>query len=258
MDQVRDLCGDTERKMRNSISPDDDLLVFMGVDIGGKNDLEQLVDSERVKPQGQSYSTAVIIAMTGPQRMSVEFAKPFKRNDLASKKGIIEELMRRYSVNLAICDLGYAHDLVEIIQTEFGDKFLASEAKSRVNDRVKYDADSFPKVIRFERDYWIADLYEQMKKGNIRLPMGSYEQIAMVIEHICSMEIKPSISRTGDITPHYVKGGSPNDFLMALLNAYLAYKFYVSEGFNIKHPSLMKDKKAKQPMAILGFIPRMR
>jgi hypothetical protein len=258
MDQVRDMCGDPERKFRANIAPDDDLLVFMGLDIGGKNDLEQLVDSERVKPQGQSYSTAVIIAMTGPQRMSIEFAKAFKRNDLASKKGIIDELMRRYSVNLAMCDLGYAHDLNEILQTEYGDKFLASQATNRVNEHIKFNSDIFPKVVVFEKDYWIADMYEQMKKGNVRLPLGSYEQIAMVIQHICSMEIKPSISRTGDITPHYVKGGSPNDFFMALLHAYLAYRFYVSEGFKIKHPLLMKDKKRVEPLAILGWIPRMR
>ena len=258
MDEVRELCGDPERRMRKSILPDDDMLVFMGLDIGGKNDLEQLVDSERVKPQGQSYSTAVVIAMTGPNRMSVEYAKPFKKNDLASKKGVINELMRRYSVNLAICDLGYAHDLNEILQTEHGDKLLASQATNRVNEHIKFNQDIFPKVVLFERDYWIADLYEQLKKGNVRLPMGSYDDVAMLIQHICSMEIKPSISRTGDITPHYIKGGSPNDFFMALLNAYLAYRFYVSDGFKIKHPSLMKGEKRDKPLAILGYVPRMK
>src|ERR1019366_9395453 len=143
-DQVRELCGDPERKFRASISPGDDLCVFLGIDIGAKNDLTQLVDDDRIaKSTGQSFSTAVVIAMTGPQRISVEFATKFKR-------------------------------------------------------------EIFPKVILFERDFWIAELYEKMKTGNIRLPFGSYEQISAVVQHLCSMEIKPSISRTGDISAHYI------------------------------------------------------
>lgn len=257
-DQIREFCGDPERKFRASISPDEDLPVFLGIDIGAKNDLAQLVDSNRVKSQGQSYSTAVVIAMTGPQRMSIEFATAFKRNDLASKKGIIEEIMRKYSVNLAVCDLGYANDLNEILQTEYGDKFLSSQASNRVNDHIKFNSDVFPKVITFERDFWIADLYEQMKKGNVRIPMGSYEQIAMMIQHICSMEIKPSISRAGDITPHYIKGSSPNDYFMSILNAYIAYKFYVSQGFKIKNPAHMRDPARDKPPVLVAYLPKMR
>ena len=258
MDQVRELCGDPGRKFRGSISPDEDLPVFLGIDIGAKNDLAQLVDSDRVKPQGQSYSTAVVIAMTGPQRMSIEFATAFKRNDLASKKGLIEEIMRKYSVNLAVCDLGYANDLNEILQTQYGEKFLSSQASNRVNEHIKFNSDVFPKVITFERDFWIADLYEQMKKGNIRIPMGSYEQIAMMIQHICSMEIKPSISRAGDITPHYIKGSTPNDYFMAMLNAYIAYKFYVSQGFKIKNPAHMRDPAKDKPPVLVAYLPRMK
>jgi hypothetical protein len=257
-DQVRELCGDPGRKFRSSISPDEELPVFLGIDIGGKNDLEQLVDSNKIKTGGQSFSTAVVIAMTGPQRMSIEFATSFKRNDLASKKGIIEEIIRKYSINLAVCDFGYAHDLNEILQTEYGEKFLSSEATNKVKDHIKYDSETFPRIIRFERDFWIADLYEQMKKGNVRIPMGSYEQIVMLIQHICSMEIKPSISRAGDITPHYVKGSSPNDFFMAMLNAYIAYKFYISQGFKIKMQSMMRDPAKDRPPVLVAYLPKMR
>ena len=145
-DQIREICGDPERKFRANISPGDDLMVFLGIDIGSRNDLEQLVDTNKIKAQpGQSYSTAVVIAMTGPQRISIEFATKFKRNDLASKKGLIDQIMKQYSVNLAICDLGYAQDLNEILQTEYGEKFLASQASGRVNEKIKYNSEIFPK-----------------------------------------------------------------------------------------------------------------
>ncbi len=217
-EQVRDVCGDPNRKFRASISAAEDLLVFLGIDIGAKNDLEQLVNSDRVRPQGQSYSTAVIIAMTGPNRMSIEFATKFKRNDIASKKGLIDQLMRQYSCNLAVCDIGYANDLNEILQTEYGDKFLTSQSSPKVNDHIKFNDSVFPKIIAFEKDFWIADLYEQMKKGAVRFPLGDYEKIAWLIQHCTSMEIKPSISRSGDISPHYVKGTQPNDGFVALVD----------------------------------------
>lgn len=250
-EQVRSICGDPNRKFRASISPSEDLLVFLGIDIGAKNDLEQLVDT-KIKAQGQSYSTAVVIAMTGPNRMSIEFATKFKRNDLASKKGLIDQLMRQYSCNLAVCDIGFANDINEILQTEYGDKFLSSQALPRVNEHIKFNNQVFPKIIAFEKDFWIADLYEQMKKGAVRFPLGDYEKIAWLIQHCTSMEIKPSISRTGDIMPHYVKSGQPNDGWAALLNAYIAYKFYISNGFQIKNPLAMNTGGQKEKPLVLG------
>lgn len=258
-DQIRELCGDPERKFRSQISPGEDMFVFMGIDIGAKSDLEQLVDSNKIKSQqGQSYSTAIILAATGPNKLSIEYATKFKRNDLASKKGIIDELMRKYSVKLAVNDLGYAGDLSEILQTEYGDRILASAASFKVNNKVKYNPEIFPKVITFERDFWIAEVYDQMKKGNIRFPLGSYEQIAWLIQHCCSMEIKPSVSRNGDISPHYIKGTTPNDGMMAVINAYIAYKYFITDAFKIKNSLSIKEiGKTEAPPVILGYVPGM-
>jgi hypothetical protein len=257
-EQIRELCGDPERKFRAEIPSTEDTLVFLGIDWGMKGDLEQLVDSDKVKQQGQSYSTAVIISMTGPHRMSIEFATKFKRNDVATKKGLVEEMMRKYNVKLAVGDLGFSYDLSQILQNEHGDKYLTSQASARVNEKVKFNDQIFPKCIVFERDWWIAELYEQMRKGHVRFPMGDYEKIFWLIQHCTSMEIKPSISRTGDITPHYVKSGSPNDGMMALLNAYIAYKFYISDGLRIKNPLLMKEiGKVEKPMVIAAYLPRL-
>jgi hypothetical protein len=69
------------------------------------------------------------------------------------------------------------------------------------------------------------------------------------------MEIKPSISRTGDVRPIYVKSGN-NDGFMALLNAYIAYKFYISEGFRIKNPMVMKEIGVDvKPAVISAYLP---
>ncbi len=253
-EEIREFCGDPERKFRATITPEDNELVFLGIDIGAKNDLEQLIDGPKKTTQGQSYSTAVIISITGPQRISIEKAEKFKRNDFASKKETIKYFMRKYSCNLAVMDLGFTGDLSEVLQTEYGDKFLSSQASHRVNEHIKYNDSVFPKVITFERDYWIAEFYEQMRKGNVRFPLGDYEKIAWLIQHCTNMEIKPSISRAGEVSPKYIKSG-PNDGFMALLNAYLAYKFYISNGFSIKHPSMMNNSPKRRPPVVVGYLP---
>ncbi len=239
-DEIREKCGDPERKFRGAITPSEEIVTFLGIDIGAKADLEQLVNSDKVRGQGQSYSTAVVLSLTGPGRLSIDHAFKFKRNDLTSKKSVIDEEIKRYRCKLIVCDIGYAHDFNEIMQTEYGDRFLASQASGKVTEKAKFSSDIFPKVITFERDFWIMELYEQMKQGLIRFPLGDYEQVAWLMQHCCNMEIKPSLSRSGEITPHYIKSG-PNDGFMSLLNAYIAYKFYISKGFQVRNPSLHND-----------------
>jgi len=92
----------------------------------------------------------------------------------------------------------------------------------------------------------------------IRFPFGDYEKVAWLIDHCASMEIKPSVSKGGDPSVHYVKGGTPNDGFMALLNAYIAYKFLVTSGFTNNNPLLQSQsfQQMKKPLAITGFVRR--
>jgi hypothetical protein len=256
-DQVREICGDIGRKFKANAISSPENPIFLGVDIGSKNDIAQLADNDKSRNQGQSYSTAVVLEATGPTRLEIIYACKFKRNDLASKKGIIDEIMRRYSCNLGVCDIGHAQDLNEILSMEYGDKFLSSRVAGKLNNHIKFHEDITPKEIRFEKDFYIGQLYEQMKKGSIRFPLGDYEAISWLINHCTSMEIKPSMSRGGDFEAHYIKGSAPNDGFMALLNAYLAYKFYISNGFKIQVGANNTVKK-EQALIITGYVPKMR
>jgi phage terminase large subunit GpA len=260
-EEIRDLCGDVERKFSPMISPGSSTelvqqMTLLGIDYGARSDMEQM-GQDTTKAQGQSYSTAVVLLTKGPGLLSIEFCTKFKRNDPESKKGIIDQLMRQYNIQLAVGDIGYSHDFSYNLHSAYGDRYLVSRAHNKINDRVKFNADAFPKEIIFERDFYIGELYEQMKKGMIRFPYGSYEKIAWLVEHCASMEIKPSISRTGaDPTMHYVKGGGPNDGFAALLNAYLGYKFLVSRGFTNNDPGSHTVKNLNKPMVITGYVPR--
>jgi hypothetical protein len=257
VEEIREICGDVGRKYRGRIEPAQDQMVILGIDYGARADLEQMANPEKVNLTGQSYSTAVVLLAKGPNLLSIEFATKFKRNDFESKKGLIDQIMRQYSVQLAIGDIGFSQDFSTMMHTAYGDRYLVSRAHNKVNNHVKYSTDAFPKEIVFERDYYISEMYEWMKKGNIRFPLGSHEQLGWLIDHCASMEIKPSISKFGDHSIHYVKGGTPNDGFMALLNAYIAYKFIVTKGFSTNNPLLqLSFQESKKPLALAARIPR--
>jgi hypothetical protein len=254
-EEIRELCGDLERKMRASVSVEEDLIVTMGIDYGLKSNLEEMADVNKTTTQGQSYSTAVILTAKGPQLLSIEFCTKFKRNDEESKRSLIDQLMRQYSVKLAIGDIGFSQEFSEKLHIAYGDRYLVSRAHNTVNGHIKYNKEVFPKEIIFQKNFYYSELIEQMKGGKIRFPLGDYEKIAWLIQHCSNNDIKPSLSRGGDPTVHYVKSG-PNDGFAALLNAYLAYKFIVTNGLLVKNPLLINGGDGAKPMVLGGYIKR--
>jgi hypothetical protein len=256
-DEIREMCGE-DRKFRSMIEPSDNQMVIMGIDYGLRADIEQKANPEQGRNAGQSYSTAVILLVKGPQLLSIEFATKFKRNDWESKKSLIDQMMRQYSVDLAVGDIGFSQEFSTMMHNEYGMKYLVSRAHSKVNDHVKFRGDTMPKEIIFERDYYIGEMIELLKKGNIKFPLGSYEKVAWLIEHCSSMELVPSLSKYGDHSIHYAKGSTPNDGFMALLNAYIAYKFLITKGFTVNNPLLQRsfDEKKDKPMMALAYTTR--
>lgn len=253
-EDIQQNCADVGRKFRATISPGEEDIVVMGIDYGAKADLEQLANPERTKGIGQSYTTGVVVSIKGAGIINIDYALKFKRTDPEGKRGIIDELMRKYSVNLVVGDIGYSSDFSANLHAAYGDKYIVSRAHPKVNNFIKFSVDAYPKEIVFERDHYIGELIEQMKLGKVRFPYGSYEQIAWLVQHCSSMELKPIISRSGDPVIHYEKGNTPNDGFMALLNAYIAYKFLITNGFRL-NANKVDLTKNKQPLAVMGYIP---
>lgn len=253
--EILDNCLE-DRYFAKSISPSDNIRVYAGFDWGQKADL----DIASGKRQGQSYSCVVILTVHGPELFSVDFATRLVNNSFEYKIQFVEEMFRRYSVSLAVGDVGDAKDLTETLQTKFGDLFLASRAASHVTDKVKFRDDAFPKEIVFEKDYHISEMFSLLKKGNIKFPKKHYDRVAWLIEHCCSMDVKITQDRSGEPIKRFVKGNTPNDGLMALLNAYLAWKFDASQRFKIKSPnSFNKDpsRNTSGLLPVLGWLPKM-
>jgi hypothetical protein len=255
LEEIHTKCADNDRKCRSIIGPSESTRVYAGFDWGQRANLDQIVG----RRQGQSYSCGVILTAEGPRRFNVEYAVRLIKNDPQSKVDAVEEMFRRYSITLAVGDIGDAFDLSHKLQRMYGRRFLASRALPRIKGYIRYHHDIFPKTIVFERDYYISELIGLLKEGAIRFPYGSFDQIDWLVSHCCSMDIKITKNRAGDPVKHYVKGVAPNDGFMALLNAYFAWKFDVTQGFKIKQPDFWKyeitSKKRAIP-AIVGYIKR--
>lgn len=256
-EQLETACGERGRRFAREITPDENRRIYAGFDWGQRANWDQLAGNHQ--GQGQSFSCAVVLSANGPKLFSVEFATRLMRNDPQSKKSVVEEMFRRYSVHQAVGDIGDAFDLTHELQKMYYNKFLASRAAPKVMGHVKYNKDIFPKEIIFERDYYISELMGLLQEGAIKFPLGSFDRVSWLIDHCCSMEIKITRNRSGDPVRHYVKGATPNDGFMALLNAYLAWKYDVTQGFTIRQPQFMKydvaTSKRRIP-AVLGFLPK--
>lgn len=254
---------DRKRFFARQITINENKRVYFGCDWGQKVDSNQSSeeDDERMAGVGKSYSCGVILTVEGPHLLHVQYAKMLAKRTLEYKTQFVDEVFRKYSVNLAVGDIGDAGDLTEILQQKYGTRFLASRAVGQLISKIKFVNEHIPHSgeIQFERNYYIGELFNALRDGKIRFPYGDFEKISWLLQHCCSMETKTSIDKFGDIKTSYVKGVTPNDGLMALLNAWLAYKFDITNGFKIKDPNLFNQMPAvnKGIPAVLGYLNKM-
>lgn len=264
IDNIDDFAADRDRSMSLNGSEFGDKNVFLGCDWGRKYDMSQFGDSEKNQidsKAGKSYSCAVALVPNGVN-LDIVYATRFKKNTLEYRTSLVQEIYRQFMITLAVGDIGDGHEVTEALQSEFQDRFLASMAAGNLtNGKAIYKGDYSPHTIVFDRNYYIEELIDLIKKGRIRFPYKSYDRISWLVEHCTSMEIKPVKKGTGEIVANYIKGSTPNDGFMALLNAYLAYKFHLTKGFTIKDPKKligMEGKKKEDVPAVLAYAPRGR
>jgi len=255
-EEIEEYCAD-DRKLRAGISISENKKVFAGFDWGKRNDPDAVGKEDADKQGGQSFSTCVILTEDGPGRLLIDYTSIVKKNDFEYKKGFIHEVMRKYSVTQAVGDIGYAHELTEVMQRDYGDRFLASNLVSKVNGFAKLNDVAFPHIILAEREYHIAEVFNVMKRGMIRFPWKDFEKISWLIDHCTSMEVKVTFNAVNEPVRRFVKGAIPNDGFMALLNAYLAYKYYATGGFNNMKGGVLEEGGPKKIPALIGYCPRM-
>jgi hypothetical protein len=240
-EEIRQYCKNMDRKIAFNIPRDDTRPVFMGIDWGGKADSPN--------ETGGKSLTSIVIASASGGILQIENAFKLKKNDFQHKKDVVAEMYRRFGVRIGVADLGYGNDIVPELQREYSSRLLGCYNSGSLVNPVKYD----PEELRLmcNKDLMLDEIFSQMRKGKILFPWQSYEQIYWLIEHCCSME-KQEKTVAGQVVSKYIKGAGPNDGLMSLLYAYLAYKFYLTKGFAIKQHQLNKSSAP-----IIAYLPKM-
>ena len=221
--EIYNLCRDPDRSFSKKIKPKDKT-VYLGVDWGGKDD-------DPNSRGGQSYSCVVVLSATPDGTLLIEHAHKLRKNNFNFKKETIKEMYRRFGVHRGVSDWFFGQDVVHDLQSIYRERFLGAQGSGSLIKPIKYREDEF--IISYNKDLLIDELFDLFRKGKIRFPWKSYEYIEWLIDHCTSMESKVRISG-GQPIKTFVKGSAPNDGLMALMYAYIAYKFDITKGFTIK------------------------
>lgn len=234
--EIYEKCRDADRSLAKHINAKEKT-TYLGVDWGGKDD-----DSS--SSAGQSYSCVVILSARPDGTLFVEHAHKLKRQDFDYKKETIHEMYKRFGIKLGVSDWFFGQDVVHDLQKHYGDKFLGAQGSGNLIKPLKFREDEL--IVSYNKDLLIDEIFDSFRKGKIRFPWKSYEYIEWLIDHCTSMESSIRVVG-GQPIKTYIKGTIPNDGLMALMYAYMAYKFDLTKGFTIKPGINMGDGGRPKP-----------
>jgi hypothetical protein len=221
--EIYEKCRDQDRAFSTSIKAGEKQ-TYLGVDWGGKED-------DPASTSGQSFSCVVILSAQPDGTLLVEHAHKLRKNDFSFKKETIKEMYRRFSIDRGVSDWFFGQDVVHDLQVMYREKFLGAQGSGSLTKPVKFREDEL--IISYNKDLLIEEIFDLFRKGKIRFPWKSYEYVEWLIDHCTSMDSKLKIN-SGQPIKTFVKGSIPNDGLMALMYAYMAYKFDLTKGFTIK------------------------
>lgn len=243
-DDIYQYARDDKRSFSKRIDAKEKI-TYLGVDWGGK------IDNDNID-RGQSFSCCVVLSAMPDGTLLVEHAHKLRQHNFNYKKETIQEMYRRFGIKRGISDWFYGQDVVMDIQTVYRDKFLGAQGSGALRNPIRFREDEL--MITYNKDLLIEELFDKIKKGKVRFPWKSYEHIEWLIDHCTSMELS-SKTVGGQPIKTYKKGPTPNDGLMALMYAYMAWKFDATKGFTIR-PGLHKESQFVKP--VLAYAPKIR
>lgn len=242
--EILDKCMDKDRSFAKRIT-EDQRATYFGVDWGEK------VDADGIE-RGQSFSCAVVLSAQPDGTLLVEHAHKLRQNNPRYKRDTVAEIYRRFGIRRGVSDWFYGQDIVREMQTIYNDKLIGAQGSGQLIKPLRYREDEL--IITYNKDLLIDEIFSLFRKGKIRFPWKSYEYVEWLIDHCVSMETSVKMIN-GQSIKKYKKGSTPNDGLMALMYAYIAYKFDITKGFTIK-PGI--DKQESMPKPALAYVPKLR
>lgn len=234
--EIYEKCRDPDRSFARTINARDKS-VYLGADWGGKDDGS---DSH----VGQSYSCVVILSSNPDGTLLLEHTHKLKKQDSNYRKETIHEMYKRFGVKQGVSDFFFGQSEVRDLTAHYGSRFLGAQGSGNLISPLKFREDEL--IISYNKDLLVEEIFDMFRNGKIRFPWKSFEYIEWLIDHCTSME--SSIKTVGgQPVKTYTKGTTPNDGLMALMYAVMAWKFDLTKGFSIK-PGNNNQHAAPRPV----------
>lgn len=218
---------------------------YLGIDWGEKVDVDGI-------ERGQSFSCMVVLSAMHDGTLLVEHAHKLRQNSPSYRRETLAEMYRRFGIKQGVSDIFYGRDTVMEMQNHYRDKLLGAQGSGQLIKPLRYREDEL--MISYNKDLLIDEIFTLFRKGKIRFPWQSYEYVEWLIDHCVSMETSVKMVN-GQSIKTYKKGSIPNDGLMALMYAYIAFKFDITKGFSIT-PG--RKDNSSMPPTVLAYAPKLR
>lgn len=251
LDDLKATCLNPERGLARKIKPGSDKVYIMGIDWGDKID-----DENEKESRGRSFTAIVVLSVDKRGVFTVENAWKLPKNDFTHKVEVIQHLFKMFRIRVCVADYMWGQDVVTHMQgsLNYGSKFLGCYNSGNVGRMLTFKPKDL--TVTVNKDLMLDEMFSLLRKGKIQFPAkgDAYDRVAWLMEHCTSMEVTTA-KRYGSSIKKYVKGVGPNDGLMALMYAVIAYKFIATNGFK----GLTDGKKdGQRPMPQLAFAPSLR
>lgn len=242
---------DELRGVSRGVKSDSNKIYTLGIDWGGKN-----FDEDSSNTQGQSYTAMVVTSVDQRGTITIENAFRLRDNSFSHRVKVVEELFSRYRIRNAAADFMYGNDVVNYLQVEKG---LRSRLLGCINSGTLGKTLSFdPKITRVVVNHhlMVDEIFSLIRRGKIKFPVAgsSWDHLLWLMQHCSSMEVKTAF-RAENAVKKYVKGSGPNDGLMALMYAIIAYRFIATGGFKVNK---QEHKTSVFPTPVLAYAPGLK
>jgi len=193
---------------------------FMGLDWGGRNDQ---------KDKG-AYTVMTIISkdqQSGNYRL--EYTERLTNPDMEKQVTYISDMIRLYNCTSVVADWGFGQYQCQKLQKAYQSRVKSCFYSTNIKNKLKYDTDTW--MLSVDRNAFLEDIIEVVKRGNLQIPWKTPSQVDWFIKQVCNTELQYS-ERTNNVSRTYQKLDKyyPNDALHSLNYAYIASVVQLGEG----------------------------
>jgi len=216
-------CTDEDESYVDYIEPYVHPVVSIGVDWGGK-----------VEEQSLDGSWTVALVMTEEDgKFYVRHMERIETKNPEEQINRVKQLFSKYSIVQGVGDMGYGQDKIWSLQSEYGKRFMGCHSVPSKNI-YNYNEKAIPPFISINKDMVIDEVLSLFRSHRIVLPYKNEKD--QLLTEILTTEISaimPTERIVGGarIRSYMQRGSQTIDSLMALIYAYVAVRFSISNGF---------------------------